>query len=272
MPEDLDLKYKFSTQVMDTKADGIVVLRYLRPTVTEIQGETWNSAPKTTVDKINFNYLLTVSPINEIIEMNDQSKKKGMFTGLSAGADARQLPLGQFIQEVYRLALCTGSFDSSLDFAPKLPFDKVKVGDTWQRTVSYQPQKLKGENKSAVQRLDYTYTYNGQVTVGGKKFDRVNATLALNTDLAAFLNEALGAEPEETGLKAMPLNLNASIDFDLDLATRRTINAVATSTGGFKLFLTGDPENPEEEQRLKGHTVMHLVPDSGSETKKKGVR
>jgi hypothetical protein len=48
----------------------------LRPTFTEVRGETFNSPPKTTVDKANLDFQLTVSPINEILGMKDLTKKK----------------------------------------------------------------------------------------------------------------------------------------------------------------------------------------------------
>src|SRR5262245_57042069 len=74
IPEDLDIQYKFSLQVVEMKADGIADLKYLRPTITEIEGETVNSPPKPTVEKTNDDLLLTVSPINDILKMKDLGK------------------------------------------------------------------------------------------------------------------------------------------------------------------------------------------------------
>ena len=269
IPEDFDLNYKFTTEVKAMKADGVVDLVYLRPTTTTIEGETFNSPPKTDVEKTKLNMLLTVSPANEILAMKDlnppKKEKKGgdgdlRFTTKAAGARQGIPFIGQFIGEVHRLALFAGGFDSSLDFAPRLSFDKLKVGDSWKRTVGYSPQKLKGKDgKTVVQRLDYTFTYKGIVDSNGKKVYRVQGTVALDSDLATFVNDTFDAKPEDTGLKTIPLQLKGTIDFDLDLATKKTLAAEAHSEGGFKIVLTDLPNDPVEEETFKGKTQLRLL-------------
>src|SRR5688572_25325461 len=54
MPEDLDINYDFTYEVTEVKGDGIAVLRYKRPSMVEITGETYNSPPKSKVVKSNF--------------------------------------------------------------------------------------------------------------------------------------------------------------------------------------------------------------------------
>jgi hypothetical protein len=273
MPSELDLNYKFSTEVKELKNDGVAIVHYTRPNMVQVDGETADRGPKTTVEKVDWNYDLTVSPINEVVEMKDLTppkkktppKKSGgdgdgvLFFVRGAAGQPPQVDLGQFIGEMYRLALNVGSMDSALDFSPKLPLDEVKVGDTWKKTVSYQPQKLKGKDgKQAVQRLDYTFTYKGLVTVNGKQFYRVNAALDLNTDLGAYVNQLLGMKPEESHLKAIPLTLKQSIDYDLDMATKRTVDAHSKAQGGFKISVT-DVEEPVQEQKMTGSTEMRLI-------------
>src|SRR5256714_9294608 len=154
MPFDFDLNYNFTTLVKQVKGDGIVDVHYLRPTMTEIEGETVDSGPKEKVDKTNIDFLLTVSPLNEIVAMKDLAPKKpkpktesGDESGGSEGYDSLLLYtrtpiprddqgrlaayIQQFVDEVYRLSLNVGGFDSALDFSPKLPLDDVKPGDTW---------------------------------------------------------------------------------------------------------------------------------------------
>jgi hypothetical protein len=156
------------------------------------------------------------------------------------------------------LALNTGSLDGSLDFAPKLPLDDVKPGDTWKKTVGYSPQNLKGKNKDAVQRLDYTYTYVGVVDSNGQKVYRVTADLDTSSNLAKFFFEATGLTSEDTLIKAIPLNLKAHIDFDLDMKTGETLHAESQATGGFSVQTT-DSEQALHEERFKGHTVLNLA-------------
>jgi len=257
IPEDLDLSYKFTSEVEAMLPDGVAKIHYLRPTVTQIFGETYDAPAKTTVDKLNLNYELTVSPANEIINHADLGKKASKWVG---GASAKQQDLGeflgQFINELFRLSVFAGSMDNALDFAPKFPLGSVKVGDTWKRTVGYQPQKLKGKGEMAIQRIDYTYAYKGLVDSGGNKVVRVTATLAINSDLAAFANQLAQTD---TGLKEFPLTLASSIDFNLDPKTLKTISANATSQGGFRIVTSESPDEPLEEMKLKGQTSFRLI-------------
>jgi len=269
IPEDLDLNYDFTTFVEEMKADGIAVVHYQRPIMHEIEGETFDSPPKDNVVKSDLDFRLTVSPINEILEMKDltEKAKPPKKTGselLTFGREKKQGGLGdvlsQFVSEMYRLSLFAGSFESALDFAPKTPFESVKVGDTWKETVGYQPQKLKGKgNKQAVQRLDYTFTYKGIVESEGKKVYRVEGTLDLKTDLGDFVNQLVGMKPEDTGLKKVPLTMKSTIEFDLDMKTKTTILAEATTESGFGLFVTAYPDDAVQEDKVKAHTTMRLV-------------
>jgi hypothetical protein len=266
IPEDLELNYRFSYEVTELKADGICDLRYKRPVVNQIEGETFDSPPKKTVEKLNWDMVLTVSPINEVLNIKDLTKKPeekpkgggGVFATahLNRAQDPLGDILGQFIGEVFRLALFFGSLDSSLDFAPKFPFDEVKPGDTWKRTVGYSPQKLQGKEKLAVQRLDYTYTYRGMVDSGQRKVHRVTAELELKTDLATFIHQTFQIKPEQTGLKEVPLAFKGTIAFDLDPKTFRTLRADAESQGEFKVVATFLPNQAAQEVRFKGRTML----------------
>jgi len=270
IPEDLDLNYDFTTTVEDLKADGIAVLHYARPVMHEIEGETFNSPPKDNLIKSDINFRLTVSPVNEILEMKDLNEKAGKppkkddsslaMIPVAKRQNSLAGVLSQFVSEMYRLSLFAGSFDSALDFAPKTPFEDVKIGDSWKRTVGYQPQKLQGKgNKQAVQRLDYTFTYKGIVDSDGKKVHRIEGTLDLKTDLGDFVNQLVGMKPEDTGLKKVPLNMKSTIEFDLDLKTKTTLKAEAITTSGFSLFVTQFPDDAVQEDKIKAHTTMRLV-------------
>ncbi|CAN5414799.1 hypothetical protein BH11ARM2_BH11ARM2_15240 [soil metagenome] len=264
IPEDLNLSYAFTTTVKSVNPAGIALMEYRRPNFVVTEGETFEKPPQTKVEKDPDTISLRLSPINEIIDFKvikapKKPVKKGKANWMTP--DGRvQGGVGDFIGEIQRLALFVGSLSSALDFNPKFPLEEVNVGDTWQRTVSYQPQKLKGKSgKQAVQRLDLTYTYEGDKTVNGKKIRRISAKTALDTDLAEFYNQLLESTAAESGLKKMPLKFDATIDFDLDPATGRTLKAVAKSTGSFQLFTTDDADTALVEQRFKGKTIMSLT-------------
>ena len=264
IPSDVDIDYPFSYTVEALKADGFAQIKYLRPTWTVTEGETSDSVPKPKIDKLNQVLQILVSPVNELTEVKDITpkkkpvKKKPTLQFARRGAAPVQAPIfGEYVGEVHRLALFVGGIDSSLDFAPKLPLEAVKIGDTWKRTIGYQPQKLKGKDgKSAVQRLDYVYSYVGPMMVDGKPILRVQAKLDFSTDLVEYLKSI--AANQDFGIRTMPLNLKATIDFDLDPKTRHTLHATAVSEGGFKFLLKGQ-DDAYEEERFKGQTDLTLA-------------
>lgn len=274
MPDNVDIQYQFTTEVTEMKADGIADLKYLRPTTTEIAGETARRPPLKKVDKTNLEFLLTVSPANEIIKVKDLTKKEtsaaakpkpplkwmhGMATTETVQDTLTQV-LGNFVGEVYRLSLFLGPIDSSLDFSPKLPFDEVAVGDTWKRTAGYSPQKLQGSgDKVAVQRMDYTYTYRGMTESQGKKVHRVTAEIDLKTDLAEFVHQTYRVDSDVTGLKEIPLEFKGLIEFDLDPKTHRTLRAFGTSAGGYRVILVQLPNEAVQEEKFRGRTILKLL-------------
>lgn len=258
IPFDRDLNYQFSMQVDKLKADGIALVHVLQPQETEIEGETADHGPITRINKLNEDLLLTMTPVNDVVEVKDQTKKpKGSGSLLLRTSGFVQagafLP---FVNEIYALAMFQGA---QMETGPRLPLDEVAVGDTWKRTVAYQPQKVKGKNEQAVQRLDYTFTYNGLDTWNGKKVQKVNAKLNLDTDVAAYFNQMMETTPEESGLKGIPLKLQASIDFYLDPVTMHTLAADGTSEGGFKLVLNNAPNAPVLEEKVNGSFSLRLV-------------
>ena len=266
MPENVDFAYGFTTEVKKLKSDGIVEVFYSRPTFTMEQDEDTDSGPVKKVEKVDMNAILTLSPINQILEVKDLTppKKKKVddeMTQPTHENTAQAAEFGSFIGELHRLALFMGSFDSALDFNPKLPLDKVAIGDTWKQTVSYQPQKIKGdkEGKQEVERLDYVFTYKGPAMSNGKSIQRVQATLTLDTDLGDFFNQISDMKPEESHLKKIPMNFKATIDFDLDAKTLRTLKATAHSEGGFQIWITDFPDRPIAEEKFKGDTTETLV-------------
>ncbi len=271
IPEDLDLSYNFSVRVKSLGADGIAKLIYSRPTFTTVEGETFDAPPKTKVEKLNLKFELTVSPINEILSQTDLTapKKESRIVSAHVNNHKRlrkfQDVIGQYVGEIERLSLSVGSFDSSLDFNPRLSIEDVKPGDTWKRTVGYSPQKLKGKDgKVAVQRLDYVFTYRGTMQSAGKMVSRVEATLNVDSDLGAFVNQNLGPDSEESGIKTIPLKLQSSIEFDLDPKNGSTLAARAKSAGGFSVILTDDPEDPAVSVSLKGKTFLRQVSRSAA--------
>jgi len=268
IPDDYDLRYGFTMDVETLKSDGVAVVRYKRPTLTEIRGETFEKEAVTKVNKLNWDLRLTVSPANKVLDMKDltpkkdpkKAKKSNLNLRLAGGTQiGLQAFLGQFVQEVYRLSMFAGSLESSLDLAPGLPFDAVKVGDTWKTTVGYTPQKLKGNAKPIVQRLDYTYTYKGLVDGAKGKVHRVEAVLGFDSDLADYIHQTFEVTADQTGLQKIPLRMNAKIVYNLDPKTRHTLSASAESDASFQVLVKQYPDDPVQEEKIKGRSSITLV-------------
>lgn len=259
------LRYRFSLDILDLKADGIAEARYRRPTMTITSGPDDEGEMRTTTERIGLDLRLTLSPINEMLKTAPWAAappapaRPGAGTAriLSPAAIAQAAP--PFVSEIYRLALFQGSLDSSLDFSPRLPYDEVRPGDTWRRTVGFSPQALAGkEGESAVQRLDYVFTYLGRQVEDGKPYERIQATLKLDTDAAGFINQQLGLKKEDSPIEAYPLKLDATIDWRLDPATLAIVRADARSEGEFSIRIR-DVERPLIEARVKGRTTVRPV-------------
>ncbi len=267
VPEDLDIDYDFALAVAKEKADGFVDARYTRPTMTITEGENADRSSLKTVDKANWDLSLVLSPVNKIIDVKDNTPKKpekksgGLLAIRKYPTAAQESILTSFIGELQRLSLFIGSLETCMDFQPKLPIFEVSKGDTWKETVSFAPQKLKSkDNKTVMQRLDYTYTYEGLVDSGGAKVHRISAKLLINADMTQFLKDNVDGESfGRLGLKEISYHLNANVNYDVDPKTMRTLKGVGESKGGFKIVTSQFPEDPIIEQRLTGKTTLKMI-------------
>ncbi|MCH8979196.1 MAG: hypothetical protein IH945_08135 [Armatimonadetes bacterium] len=269
IPDDLEHFYKFTMAVGDVTSEGFAEVDYTRPTIDVTEGETVESPPVTTVEELNEHYTLTMSPVNAITGLKDLTPKKEddgdgrRVRLLSLGERlAREIqdPVDDYVGDLYRLALFIGNVDTAIDFGPRLPLFEIEPGEEWHVTASYQPKRLKGKpGKMAPQRLDYTYTYVGVQESDGKKIHRVTADLELDTDIAPYINDLMGMDAAESGLRGLHLKLTAHIDFDLDFETKHTLVAIARSQGELTIEITEIPTVPLVEQKLRGRTMMRIV-------------
>lgn len=271
IPDEVDINYDWTATVKEVDEGGFATVIYKRPVMIQILGETADRPPLTQKIPVDMNVQLKLSPINEITDVLDLAKPDPKKNGggnasklirslTEAGVPApTALQLGGFQQDLYQMALMVGSLDSSLDFNPKLPLDGVKIGETWKKTVSYQPQQLKGSNKQAVQRLDMEYKYDGIMEVDGKKVERISATIHLDTDAALYINQLLGTTPGQSGLKSFPLKLDSQITFDLDPKTKLCLKANSATQGSWQILLAGQSQ-PYQQETLKGRATMKYIP------------
>jgi hypothetical protein len=266
LPSDLDINYDATIRVTELKEEGFADVIYSRPTMTIIDGETADRPPISTTERSNIRAQMTLSPINELTGVKELSNASPMpfrraerLAMLTEAVGARMAqPALPFVDELYRLCLFVGSIDSSLELSPKLPFEEVAIGDTWKRTVSYTPQRLKGTNRTVVQRLDATYTYDGIKTKAGKRVHQVTGRITMSSDAAALLNSMSGMTAAESRITGLPLKLDATIVFDLDEKNLTTLRAEANAKSSWQL-LTTVTSGPAIEERLTGRTRLTLA-------------
>lgn len=265
LPSTIDFVYDWSATVKSVDEAGFAKVEYKRPFITQIEGETEDSGPRSTKIPLDMHVEMQLSPINEITDVKEIEKPKGKSGGgitrfvrsmEAAGFSPRTaLQLGGFQQDLYQMALFIGSMETALDFNPKLPLDSIAVGETWKKTVSYQPQALKGSKEQAVQRLDMEYKYDGIMDVNKVKVHRISATIKLDTDAALYINQMMGTTPGQSGLKSFPLQLDSKIEFDLDLKSKKTLRAEANTVGHWSIFQSGINQAVVTED-LKGRATM----------------
>lgn len=272
MPNTQESMYTATTDVLEVKPSGAVVCRWVVSDAWFILGENASRDEMRIKDKEGADYRVEVTQVNDILDMRDNRPPKpeknapkteaDWMRSLMAAAVQPTLDqwVGQYVGPIYQLAGFTGGPYSGLDFAPKLPLDEVKVGDTWKKTVGFSPQKLRNDKdkKMAVTRLDYTYTYRGLVEEDGKKYLKITSACSLKTDVNDFLGQLMGSQ-ENSPMSKAPLTWDAKVEYWLDPVTLHTINIEASSEGKFEMWVKEIKEQAYQESRLRSKASYKLV-------------
>jgi hypothetical protein len=277
------VQFRFTTEVISVTNDGFAQVLYKRPTMTFLETDLQKGIVRENKMNSDLRFLMTVSPINEITNIRDlnpsdagddqiermarlllqgerRSPEEQRREAIESRLQVINSILGPFMNSFTRLTLFVEGI-TGIDFSPKLPFDEVVPGDTWQRTVDYAPQQLSGTDKSAVQRLDMTYTYMGrQKNAEGKEIERIEAVLEAETNAADYLNQLFRLDAQRTGIERVDLKLRTVVKFDLDPATHQTLFVEADGNSSVSVMLNKKlSENPVLERRTRGRTTMRLV-------------
>ncbi|MCU0317381.1 MAG: hypothetical protein MUC92_12385 [Fimbriimonadaceae bacterium] len=279
-PVDQEVNYDFYQAVTGIDEAGFAKLEYSRTMFEFVMGESSLGPRASTKENPKDRFELRLSRVNAITDFKQIQAPKPA-SGRSGGAmellqriqlsralaRAGATPemqvsvppfLLNFANDMRRLALFVGSFESSMDFAPMLPLRSPRLGETWRQTVSSAPQQLRGKNQQAVQRVDVTYKYDGLVTENGQRFHKVTGVYSLDSDAAAYVNQVVGATPAETGLRRMPLKLDGKLTFLLDEKTRHTVRGTAEAKGGWSIIIT-QLDQPILEERISGRSTLRLA-------------
>lgn len=272
LPSTEEYSYTATTDVLEVKPSGMVVCRWVVTNGLYIVGENSFRDEVRTKDKEGADFRIEVSFINDILDMRDNRPPKPEKKPAPSQADWMRVLMnaavqpsldqwvGQYVAPIKQLSAFVGGPISGLDFAPKLPLDEVKVGDTWKKTVGFSPQKLRNDKdkKMAVTRLDYTYTYRGMVEQNGKKFLKITSSCILKTDVNDFLGQLMGST-EDSPMSKAPLNWEAKVEYLLDPNTLHTVSVDASSEGKFEMWVKEIKEQAYSESVLKSKASYRLV-------------
>lgn len=271
LPSEVGYEYTFTTRTRSVDEDGIADLRYERGPTFRIDGAFGEQGGRRVLEAEGFTFDMKVTPINEILDFKEvkpptrtpaprtsNQSIRMMAQDQMSGRELTDIVAGQYIQDLNRLALFIGNFDSSFDFAPKFEDDPKKPGDTWLYTVSYQPQRLSGTGRTAVQRLDMRYRYDGPMTVNGKQIERVSATIRLDNDMAGFVAQSFGIPAAQNPFQSLRLQYNSDFTFDLEPKSFKILRAQALSRGSVITRLRG-VEGNAAERRMTGESTLTLV-------------
>ena len=76
IPEETDINYDFSYTVTNLKPSGIATIRYKRPYMDIIDGETAEAPATTNREKVNYDLQIDLTPVNEITNLKDLGSGK----------------------------------------------------------------------------------------------------------------------------------------------------------------------------------------------------
>lgn len=272
LPQDSIIAYDYFTKVTKVEA-GNATLRYYRPSIIETDDTGSAEGPVTVKVPLEVIMDLTVSPINEILDEKEVSSIKKptpvtipnpneiMRPGLRQTAGALGI-FGDLFSQLQQISALIGGPGSGIDLKPELSLEPLSVGSTWQKTVGYQPQQIGGGNKkTAIKRLDVTYTFKGLTTYKGKSYYEIDGEIHLNSDLTNYFRDQYHVTADQTHLKAIPMTLDSNLKFYLDPATKQTVLGTVDSSGGMSLTTT-DNDQPLIELKIKSNSNLELVSKS----------
>lgn len=153
LPSDLDINYDFTLTVEALKADGIAVVRYRRPTVDEVIGETFDAPAKTNKLKTDFDDRMTLSPFNEILDTKDLApKKKPWVAGPTTKLSGRPIVGPLLLARIRSKASSPNSSASSTAFASSPVRSTAPSTSHPRRPSTRSTLEIPGSGRSATNR------------------------------------------------------------------------------------------------------------------------
>lgn len=240
-PFRLTVTDKYSFKVLSLAPAGTADVRYDSEGVTYHHGQEVGRDPRD--DKQDPSWvILTMSPTNETLVTHDFSrpkkkdKKPADSDGLILPLMSAPGPQPQITANVIGAVVQTFLSLRLLEFGPVLPWHPVKVGDTWEDTLSSLPGQTPNRDPSKRaprnQRLDITYRFDGLKPRNGAQVWAIHGSYSADLDLKRNLLEG---QPKQV-LEMQPITsatakVKGEMDFFLDPKNGNVLFVQSSATG-----------------------------------------
>ncbi|GMV36955.1 MAG: hypothetical protein AMXMBFR61_14630 [Fimbriimonadales bacterium] len=208
--------------------------------------------------------VITLSPTNEILKIWDQSKPKKKDSKEEEGNENEQQVDSKGLAKTLAARLAGQMrFHGLVELGPKLPWYPVKVGDTWQDTLTV----LRGEDvtrdpsrrASRTSRMDITYRYDGLQERDGKKVHFISATYSADLDLKSEVNRSIPRPIlNQNPIRSATLKVSGKIEYQLDPSNGKMLRADWLAES--EVELVASPGFEMLEYSLKGKLVASVEP------------
>ncbi|MER3466983.1 MAG: hypothetical protein C4340_07915 [Armatimonadota bacterium] len=264
IPVNERVNYKFTLTTERLKPDGAADVRFKRNKVTIRSGERFDEPPKEKKVGRDENIVFTLSRTNQVLSSRDESPKPPASGGLRA-AMLRHASLAaagvalDIIDDWIALMHQLAGFVNFFDLGPILPARPVEPGETWKETVGYAPITVaegadKGRTLNA--RIDYVYTFMGEVEQGGRSMYHIQGTYKHDADAAKYIEDLLTQERMVSPFKEIRLQMEGKVDYFLDKSTCSVIRISASANGYFGLTVKELPDAPVMEEKIKSSASL----------------
>ena len=253
---------KYSLTVLAEAPEDTADVRLADESSVTRYAEMFDQEPWEEKGELNW-VVITISPTNEILKVWDQSKPKKEPKEEDAGKDEQEMDSKRLAKMLTSRLAGQTRFHGLVELGPKLPWYPVKVGDTWQDTLTV----LRGEQvtrdpsrrASRTSRLDITYRYDGLQERDGKKVHLISATYSADLDLKS---DAIRSIPRQlhhlNPIKSATLRVSGKIDYQLDPSNGKMLRADWLSESDVELVASAGFETLDYS--LKGKLVASVVP------------
>jgi len=270
-PFKITLTDRYSLKVLSLAPAGTADIRYDSEGLVERRAQELNRGPSEEKSDPNWR-VFTMSPTNEILTMLDQSPRPKPKKPTAPNEEDESLFLrtsrtNQVVLARSVVQSLIGVFlnPQLLEYGPPLPWYAVKVGDTWQGTISTLPgtatSLAAGQKAPRNNRLDVTYRFDGLKPKDGRQAWLIHATYSSDLDLKPWLLEGVPKQVLDLNpITSANVKVKGETDFWLDSKTGEMLWCSSNGAGEVNVEAGERFVFLRHLIRLKAETVVKPVP------------